>query len=529
MNFLSKIIVTFLHVVRYIVDFISDIVFGWYYRGKQKRLPPINNPLILEPAHILAEKIRKREIRSVDVVKAYIERIKQVQPIVNAIVDDRFSEAIEEARCIDEMLKENFKSEEEIALEMPFLGVPVTIKEAIAVKGCLYTVGLAARKGIRASFDAEVVSLLKQAGAIPIAVTITPELCLWWESYNTLYGCCSNPYDSTRTSGGSSGGEGCILGSAGSVIGVGNDIGGSIRIPAAFNGVFGHKPTRGIVSNAGQYPPAAPELQTFLMTGPMCRYASDLLPMMKVLIGKGVASKLKLDEKVNFRDISIYYMENEGGNPFVSAVSPEIIKAQRKVIEYFKDTYGIQPVKVDIPNMRHSFVMWSKVITTSGFKPIPVEMTNRTGKADLLVEFFKWVIGVCDHIFPVLLSAALNKFWVPKDEKKASKYYTMMYDMEQHFEKLLGHDGIFIYPSGSDLALHHGQPLLKSFNVSYTCVFNLLGLPVTQCPVTLSHDGLPVGLQVVSGHYNDRLTVAVAEEIEKAFGGWVRPPANTCE
>ncbi|XP_042911833.1 fatty-acid amide hydrolase 2-like isoform X2 [Parasteatoda tepidariorum] len=464
-------------------------------------------------------------IKSVDVVKAYIERIRQVHPIVNAIVDDRFSEAIEEARYIDESLKESNKTEDEIARETPFLGVPVTIKECIAVKGCLYTVGLPARKGVRATFDADVVHQMKQAGAIPIAVTITPELCLWWESYNTLYGYCSNPYDTTRTAGGSSGGEGCILGSAGSVIGIGNDIGGSIRIPAAFNGVFGHKPTRGIVSNTGHYPTPAPSLQTFLMTGPMCRYASDLLPMTKVLAGNN-SSKLKLDEKVNFREMKIYYMENEGGNPLVSAVNPEIINAQKKVMEYFRDTYGIAPTKVQIPNMHHSFVMWSKVITTSGFKPITYEMTNRRGHADLFVEVFKWLIGVSDHIFPALLSAAVNKIWVPKDEKKASKYYEMMQNMEQHFENFLGEDGIFIYPTGSDLAPFHGQPVLKPFNVSYTCVFNLLGLPVTQCPVTLSRDGIPVGLQIVSGLYNDHLTIAVAEEIEKYFGGWVCPASE---
>lgn len=522
MDILIGICVFGLRMLRQFLDIISEFIFSWFYQGKHERLPPIKNALLLQPAHELAKKIRRREVSSTEVLKAFIQRIRDVQPIVNAVVEDRFAEALEEARYIDELLASTPKTEEEIAEETPYLGVPVTVKEALALKGCLFTVGLPARKGFRANFDGDVVALLKNAGAIPLGVTITPELCFWWESYNTLYGRCCNPYDTTRTAGGSSGGEGCILGSAGSVIGVGNDIGGSIRIPASFNGVFGHKPSRGVVSNNGQYPTAAPPLQTYLMTGPMCRYASDLLPLLKVL-AVDHAKKLKLNEKVNFEDLKIFYMENDGGNPLVSPVSTEIRKAQRKVLEYFHETYGIEPQKVDIPNMKHSFEIWSKIITTSEMKPIDFEMTGRTGHANLFIELVKWFFGVSDHILPVIISGIMNKFLAPKDEKDAWKYYQKLNKMENAFEKILGTNGIFIYPTGPDYALYHSQALFKPFNVSYTAIFNLLGYPVSQCPVMLSKNGLPIGLQIVSGLYNDHLTIAFAEEIERAFGGWMKP------
>ncbi|XP_035221698.1 fatty-acid amide hydrolase 2-like [Stegodyphus dumicola] len=522
MDILLRAILIILRLFRYALDLISEVVFGWFYQGKHERLPPIKSQYLLEPANVLAAKIRRHEVKSTDIVKAYIQRIRDVQPVINAIVEERFAEALEEAKYIDDLLQYTSKTEEELAEETPLLGIPITVKEAIAVKGCLFTVGLPARKGFRATSDSDAVALLKRAGAIPIAVTITPELCFWWESYNTLYGRCCNPYDTTRTSGGSSGGEGSILGSAGSVIGVGNDIGGSIRIPASFNGVFGHKPSRGVVSNGGQYPTAAPPLQTFLMTGPMCRYASDLLPMLKIL-AVDHASKLKLDEKVHFENIKLYYMENDGGNPLISSVNPEITKAQKKVIDYFAVNYGVFVQKVELPTMKHSFEIWSKIITTSDMRPITEEMTGRCGEVNLSLEFLKWLFGISDHILPVLCSAVLNKALAPKDEKQASKFYKMLYLLETQFEEILGSNGVFIYPTGPDFAPYHGQALLKPFNVSYTAIFNLLGFPVSQCPITISSKGLPIGLQIVSGLYNDHITIAVAEELEKAFGGWVNP------
>ncbi|XP_054723061.1 LOW QUALITY PROTEIN: fatty-acid amide hydrolase 2-like [Uloborus diversus] len=261
------------------------------------------------------------------------------------------------------------------------------------------------------------------------------------------------------------------------------------------------------------------------MTGPMCRYASDLMPVLKIL-AVDHAKKLKLNEKVDFRDLKIYYMENDGGNPLISAVNPEITRAQMKVLDYFYETYGVKPEKSEHKKYKHSFEIWSKIITTSDMKPITVEMTGRNGDANIFVELMKWLLGVSDHILPVIISAFMNKILTPKTEKHACKFYQMLNDIEKEFENILGFNGIFVYPTGPDYAPYHGQALLKPFNVSYTAIFNLLGLPVSQCPITLSSKGLPIGLQIVSGLYNDHITIAVAEELEKAFGGWVSPSSE---
>jgi fatty acid amide hydrolase 2 len=125
------------------------------------------------------------------------------------------------------------------------LGIPFTCKELIGCRGLNFSTGLVLRKDLKAEHDAYVVRLMKESGAILTCVTITSELGLWLESSNYVYGKSKNPYDTRRMTGGSSGGEAALISACGSLIGVGNDIAGSIRMPAFFNGIYGHKPTNG--------------------------------------------------------------------------------------------------------------------------------------------------------------------------------------------------------------------------------------------------------------------------------------------
>lgn len=167
------------------------------------------------------------------------------------------------------------------------------------------TAGLVIRKDIVSEQDAEVVRLMRAAGAIPLATTNVSELAMWWETSNCLYGTTKNPYNTRHIVGGSSGGEGCIQGAAGAPFGIGSDIGGSIRMPCFFNGIFGHKPSTGTVSSEGQYPSAqSKEQDRLLAIGPMCRYAQDLLPILKVLTNEN-RGVLRLDDKVDISKIKV--------------------------------------------------------------------------------------------------------------------------------------------------------------------------------------------------------------------------------
>ena len=244
-----------------------------------------------------------------------------MNPLLNCVVDERFTDALKDAEEADKLVASGTISEQELATKKPFLGVPFSTKDCIQVKGLLNTSGLYHRKDHRSENDAPVIQQMREAGAIPFALTNTSEICMWWESVNCVHGRTSNPYDSNRIVGGSSGGEGAIQGSACSPFGIGSDIGGSIRMPAFFNGIFGHKPTRYVVNNLGQYPsPYSEEQASMLSCGPMVRYAVDLKPMLKVIVRKEKLPDLRLDEPVDISKLKVFYQENDQGGHMVSPV-----------------------------------------------------------------------------------------------------------------------------------------------------------------------------------------------------------------
>nr|XP_020660344.1 fatty-acid amide hydrolase 2 [Pogona vitticeps] len=495
-------------------------------RKAARAVPPPEHPLLLLSATELARRIRRRKVTCVDVTETYIARIKQVNPLINAVVKDRFEAALQEAHQVDKLLSECHDDEEALQEKFPFLGVPVTVKEAFELQGLPNTSGLVNRRNIISRSDAVVVSRLKQAGAIPLGVTNCSELCMWFESSNRVYGRSNNPYDLQCIVGGSSGGEGSILGAAGSVIGVGSDVGGSIRMPAFFNGIFGHKPTTGVVPCEGQFPNAVGIRKNFLCTGPMCRYAEDLEPMLRVMAGPNVA-KLNLDEEVSLGDIKFYSMEHDGGSIFVSPVDPELLQAHRKVVKHLETDLAAQVQNVTIHNMKYSFEIWSVMMSAQTSDGQETQaFTDLLGDHGKPVwpswELVKWTLGMSSHTLPAIALGITEKFlkYTPKQNAKlAAKAQKLQAEMVN----LLGNDGVLLYPSHPVVAPKHHTPLAMPFNFAYTAIFNILGLPVTQCPLGLNKDGLPLGIQVVAGPHSDRLTLAVARYLEKAFGGWVCP------
>ena len=173
----------------------------------------------------LAAMVRDGKVSSRELVDAHIMQIERVNPTLNAVVAKRYEQARAEADQADAMRGKIAKSE-----LPPFHGVPCTIKECFALEGMPNASGLVRRRGVIAYDDATTVARLRRAGAIPLGVTNTSELCLWMESNNYVYGRTNNPYDPTRTVGGSSGGEGAIVAAGASPFGLGSDIGGSIRM-----------------------------------------------------------------------------------------------------------------------------------------------------------------------------------------------------------------------------------------------------------------------------------------------------------
>ncbi|XP_069723964.1 fatty-acid amide hydrolase 2 [Phaenicophaeus curvirostris] len=490
-----------------------------------RAVPAPRHPLLRLPARRLAARLRLRQVKCIEVVEAYVERIKEVNPLINAIVKDRFGEALQEAQQVDKLLAES-PGDDYLEEKFPLLGVPITVKEAFSLHGMPNTSGLVSRRKVIATSDATVVSRLKQAGAIPLGVTNCSELCMWYESSNKVYGRTNNPYDLQRIVGGSSGGEGGVLAAACSVVGVGSDIGGSIRMPAFFNGIFGHKPTTGVVPNDGQFPNAQGVRTSFLCTGPMCRYAEDLELMLRVMAGPGV-TKLKLDEKVLLEKIKFHFMDHDGGSIFVSPVDKEILQAQKKVVEHLESKLGVQVQRVAIHKMKYSFQIWSAMMSSKDSDGQEAQLfTDLLGDHGKPVwplwELMKWLVGMSSHTFPAIALGLTEKLMKLNPGGNA-KLVSMGKSLQEEMEALLGPDGVLLYPSHPTVAPRHHSPICMPFNFAYTAIFNVLGLPVTQCPLGLNSEGLPLGIQLVAASYNDHLTLAVARYLEKAFGGWVSP------
>ncbi|XP_051757644.1 fatty-acid amide hydrolase 2-A [Ctenopharyngodon idella] len=505
-------------------------LFAPQQRHGVSRLPPINNPLLLLSAMQLARKIRRKEVTSVEVVQAYIDRIQEVNPLINAMVKDRFSAALQEAAQVDKLIEEETGGEDVLEDRLPLLGVPISVKESFALQGMPNSTGLLSRRDLISGVDAPSVALLKRAGAIPLGVTNCSELCMWLESHNHLYGITNNPYDFERIAGGSSGGEGSILGGGASVIGIGSDIGGSIRIPCFFNGIFGHKPSLGIVSNDGQYPPASGLQMGFLCTGPMCRYAEDLIPMLSIMGGPN-ANKLSLSAEVDLKKLRFFSVPHNGGSHLVSPVDAQLLQAQKMVVRRLEADLGVKVQELFIPQLKYSFQIWGTMMASPGKDGKPpttfAELMGEGGKKVWPVwELFKWILGFSSHTIAAIGLALVELF---QSSHPSPFIIQQKESLQQELEELLGTDGVLLYPSHPQIAPKHHHPIFTPFNFSYTGIFNILGLPVTQCPLGLSAEGLPLGVQIVTGKLQDRLSLATALYLEKAFGGWREPGKTTAK
>lgn len=470
--------------------------------------------MLTQSAVELATFIRERRLSSSEVVEAHIARIQEVNPVLNAVVYDCFGSAKKAAEEADKTIEEAHRKGE-VPLLPPLLGVPCTIKENFEMAGTPQASGLMKRRHIINKDDAITVSRLKGAGAVPLGVTNTSELCMWMESYNKVYGRSNNPYDPTRTVGGSSGGEGAIIGAGASPFGLGADVGGSIRMPAFFNGVFGHKCSSGLIPNQGQYPLARGKGQDYLSTGPLCRRAQDLAPLVRIMAGAPGA--LADTGKVDIRKVRVVKIVPDRG----PKASGEQLDARDRAIEALRSA-GASYVEVDLPELDHAFDIWSSTLSagdSNSFAEMMFESRNPLWPA---LELFKLPIGRSAHTLPLVMLALLEHtpHLLPG---RAKRFVAMGQRLRAKLDQVLGDNGVLIYNPYPEVAPRHYKPLLPPFNFVRCAIFNAMELPATQIPMGLNKQGLPTGVQAIGAHGKDHLTIAVAEFLEQAIGGWVPP------
>lgn len=287
-------------------------------------------------------------------------------------------------------------------------------------------------------------------------------------------------------------------------------------MPAYFCGIFGHKPTTGLVNTRGCTLRTGNEKNTMVVAGPMTRYAMDLKPIFEVLVGPKNVNILKLDEKVDVKKLRYFYCL-DSGDLKCSAISSEVKKSIDKVTRHFYDISGCDVKYVKLKGAENSSKLWRYWMTQE-----PGDfayLLGNTKSVNPFIEVGKKIFGQSDFTLASIYS--LIDSLLPAE--KAEKMKKITKELDDEIAELLGEDGVLFYPSHTYAAPFHYAPFVQVFNFSYWSLLNSLHLPATQVPLGLNSQGLPLGVQVVAAKNQDRLCLAVAEEIDREFGGWVAP------
>jgi Asp-tRNA(Asn)/Glu-tRNA(Gln) amidotransferase A subunit family amidase len=457
----------------------------------------------------IAEQVRARTISSVELTKAHQSRIARLNPLFNAFVQTDDERALRDAQSRDaEVMRGEFRG--------PLHGVPISIKSSLEVAGLRCEAGTRLREGYVATSDAVLVSRLRKAGAIVLGVTNTPELLMAWETDNLLYGKTNNPWDLSRTAGGSSGGEAAAIASGCSAGGVGSDGGGSIRVPAHFSGICGLKPTPGRVPSTGHFPVSAGPFALIGVVGPMARTVGDLQILFAAMAGPDPADPMSAPVPIrkispdDLKKIRIGYFEDDGRTP----VTPETRAAVRTAADaLYHAGFKVRPFRPT--NLERIRELWWKLFGTAGGMILRSATKGREAElSPTLRQFLGWVSAEPEHTGQSLLDT-----WLLRDELRTQ----FLQEMETF--------PILLCPAAAIAAFKHGErawqvegKTVKYLDAwSYTEWFNLLGNPAAVVPVGHSPEGLPIGVQIVGRPWEEELVLAVAAEVERGCGGYRRP------
>ncbi len=462
------------------------------------------------PVTELLRRLRARELSPVELLETHIGRLEAVNPLLNAVIATRLDAAREEARRAEA----RYAAGGELP---PLLGVPCTIKEFLRVEGMPHTGGGVPRHRDQVAWDdAVVVQRLRAAGAVVVGVTNVPEGGMWMETYNTAFGRTHNPWDLRRTPGGSSGGEAAAVASGAVPFGIGSDIGGSIRIPAAFCGIFGHKPSGFVVPNTGHWPDD-PSVSGYLCTGPMGRSAADLWAILQVIAGPDPGDpgsrpfELEAPDAVDPRELTVYALPGNGRVRVWSEMRFAVARAAAALHEA-----GAHVVELSPRVLHDAFEIWAAALTRAGSEPYAELLGMQPGR-----ELWRLLRGTSEHTAPAVVTAALERLTHPF-EGTAQRLLEARDQLQAELETLLGPRGVLLHPPYTRPAPRHIWPMLTPLDFICTGIFNALQMPATVAPVGLTSKGLPLAVQVVGRRGADGLTIAAAGLLERAFGGWSR-------
>lgn len=466
-------------------------------------------PIYSRIAEITAS-IRSRRISATEVVASALGRIAKCEPQLHCFAHLDAEGARTQARAADIAVTRGDKLG-------PLHGVPLTIKSNIDVAGWPCTAGSLLRSEYVPQRDAPLVARLRGAGAILLGNTNTPELLMAYESNNLLTGRTSNPWDTRRTAGGSSGGEAAASASGCSFGGVGSDGGGSIRVPAHFSGICGLKPTPGRVPSTGHYPPGAGVLSWLGVVGPMARTIADVRALFEVVAGPDPGDALSapvplinVENNAQWKSLRIGLLDSDA----LGKVSPDIKSAVEKAATLLgAQGFSLEPLQ--LTGLDRALDLWWFF-----FGPVVGHLLSSVvkGREDQLSPILREYISYAAPESPVTLDGLLSAC-TQRDNVRA-EILAQMRDVP-----------ILLSPVSSAPAFPHDQGTYRPGaehcyrdTMRYSQWLNLTGFPGASVPMGLSSEGLPVGVQVIGRPHEEELVLAIAERIEQARGPWQPPP-----
>lgn len=468
----------------------------------------------------VAAKIAAGELSSLEVLNHLVDRVADFDGPINAVVQWDLPRARLAAEEADEMVRRGDPLG-------PLHGVPMTVKDSFQTAGCITTSGAPELAGFVPEVDAAPVARLREAGAIIFAKTNLPIYAGDLQSYNSVYGTTNNPHGLDRTPGGSSGGSAAALAMGFTPLELGSDIGGSIRVPAHYSGVMGHKSSFGIVPAHGQIPgpPGSLSQADLAVAGPMARHSEDLATALKVLSGPDrwdyPAWRLELPEPlhVDLADVRIAaWLDDE-----YCRVDTDTAAVLAQVVESVRLAGGSVDVdarpQITLAKMGEIFTSLLYLALSGGHERSKIEKMAAADGEDQLSQVKR-------------LTAGRHRDWLSLHERRLQ--------MRARWEEFFHDFDVVLMPVHPRAAIphDHSEPMwerrvdIDGVQRNYADLFGWIGpagagyLPSTVVPVGRDRDGLPIGIQVVGPYLHDLLTIRVAGLLNAAVGiGCPRPVA----
>jgi amidase len=471
----------------------------------------------------LAGALAARRISALELTDYVIARIEALDGRLNAVVVRDFDRARDAAKAADAALGRGERR--------PLLGVPMAVKESFDVVGLPTTWGVPTFKNFMPAQDAVLIARVKTAGGIILGKTNVPLLLGEWQSFNDIYGTTNNPWDLGRTPGGSSGGSSAALAAGFGPLSFGSDIGGSLRTPAHYCGIYAHKPTLGLVPMRGHGVPGGFARENGLsVVGPMARSAADLELSLDVIAGPdeardGIAYRVALpaprhDKLKTFR---VLLIDSHPLLPTSVAVRTALDDLAQRLVQAGVKVCRESPLLPDAAESARGFMQLLMAAFAERWPPEQYEQA-RTAAAALKADDRSLA---AERVRGAVMS---HRAWAAADIARIK--------LQLQWKALFGEWDVVLCPPMPTAAFPHdhstpfsarqveidGKRYPYFDQMVWPGVATLPGLPATAAPIGISDAGLPIGVQIIGPYLEDRTTIAFAALMEREFGGFVPPP-----